>query len=52
VSDRRTAIAEEVFDPARRSIANIRPGAGFPCFLHLMDVHNDLWKKQADLILA
>jgi hypothetical protein len=45
VSDRRTATAEEVFDSARAAISNIDTGERFLCFLHLMDVHNDLWKK-------
>ena len=49
VSDRRTATAEEVFDSARRSIGNIPPGERFLCFLHLMDVHNDLWKKEGGI---
>jgi glucan phosphoethanolaminetransferase (alkaline phosphatase superfamily) len=45
VSDRRTATADEVFDSARQAIAQIKAGGRFLCFLHLMDVHNDLWKK-------
>ncbi|MGD9083850.1 MAG: sulfatase-like hydrolase/transferase, partial [Desulfobacterales bacterium] len=45
VSDRRTATADEVFDSARQAIAQIKTGERFLCFLHLMDVHNDLWKK-------
>ncbi|MGD2096732.1 MAG: sulfatase-like hydrolase/transferase [Desulfobacterales bacterium] len=45
LSDRRTATAEEVFDSARRAIARIKAGERFLCFLHLMDVHNDRWKK-------
>jgi len=45
VSDRRTATADEVFDSARQAIAQIKAGKRFLCFLHLMDVHNDLWKK-------
>ena len=45
VSDRRTATAEEVFDSARKAITRIGPQQRFLCFLHLMDVHNDLWKK-------
>ncbi|MGD9148995.1 MAG: sulfatase-like hydrolase/transferase [Desulfobacterales bacterium] len=45
VSDRRTATADEVFDSARQAIAQIKAGERFLCFLHLMDVHNDLWKK-------
>jgi glucan phosphoethanolaminetransferase (alkaline phosphatase superfamily) len=45
VSDRRTATADEVFHSAREAITKIRAGERFLCFLHLMDVHNDLWKK-------
>jgi hypothetical protein len=45
VNDRRTATADEVFDSARQAIAQIKAGERFLCFLHLMDVHNDLWKK-------
>ena len=47
VSDRRTATADEVFQSAREAIKNITAGERFLCFLHLMDVHNDLWKKPA-----
>ncbi len=49
VSDRRTATAEEVFNSAREAITKIGPGERFLCFLHLMDVHNDLWKKPAGI---
>ena len=49
VSDRRTATAEEVFHSAREAITNITAGERFLCFLHLMDVHNDLWKKPAGI---
>jgi hypothetical protein len=45
VNDRRTATADEVFDSARQAIDQIKAGERFLCFLHLMDVHNDLWKK-------
>ena len=45
VSDRRSATADEVLDSARQAIAHIKAGERFLCFLHLMDVHNDLWKK-------
>lgn len=45
VSDRRSATADEVFTSARNAIGNIPAGERFLCFLHLMDVHNDLWKK-------
>lgn len=46
VSDRRSATADEVFDSARKAIGNLPSGERFLCFLHLMDVHNDLWKKE------
>jgi len=46
VSDRRSATADEVFDSAREAISNLSDGERFLCFLHLMDVHNDLWKKE------
>jgi len=46
VSDRRSATADEVFDSAREAINNLSDGERFLCFLHLMDVHNDLWKKK------
>ncbi len=44
-SDRRTATADEVFHAAREAITQIGADERFLCFLHLMDVHNDLWKK-------
>jgi hypothetical protein len=49
VSDRRTATADEVFQSARAAITNLNAGERFLCFLHLMDVHNDLWKKPAGI---
>ena len=49
VSDRRTATADEVFDSARRTLGRIPPGERFLCFLHLMDVHNNLWKKEGGI---
>lgn len=49
VSDRRTAAADEVFNAAREAITKINVGERFLCFLHLMDVHNDLWKKSAGI---
>lgn len=49
VSDRRTATADEVFESARKAITQIGAGERFLCFLHLMDVHNDLWKKPAGI---
>ena len=47
VSDRRTATADEVFQSARNAIGAIPKGQRFLCFLQLMDVHNDLWEKEA-----
>jgi arylsulfatase A-like enzyme len=44
-SDRRSATADEVFDAARKAIGQLPDAARFLCFLHLMDVHNELWKK-------
>ena len=49
VSDRRSATADEVFDSARRAIAKLPENDRFLCFLHLMDVHNDLWKKEGGI---
>jgi arylsulfatase A-like enzyme len=46
VSDRHSATADEVFDSARKAIGNLPSGERFLCFLHLMDVHNNLWKKE------
>jgi glucan phosphoethanolaminetransferase (alkaline phosphatase superfamily) len=46
VSDRRTATADEVFNAARNAIGNLPAGERFLGFLHLLDVHNDLWKKK------
>ncbi len=46
VSDRRSATADEVFESARNAIAALPAGERFLGFLHLMDVHNDLWKKK------
>jgi len=46
VSDRRSATADEVFDSARNAIDALPSGERFLCFLQLMDVHNDLWKKE------
>ncbi|MGD8739658.1 MAG: sulfatase-like hydrolase/transferase [Desulfobacterales bacterium] len=45
VSDRRAATADEVFDSAKNAIDALPIGERFLCFLQLMDVHNDLWKK-------
>jgi len=49
VSDRRSAKADEVFDSARRVIGKVPAEERFLCFLHLMDVHNDLWKKDGGI---
>ena len=49
VSDRRSATADEVFDSARQGIGSLPPGDRFLGFLHLMDVHNDLWKKDGGI---
>lgn len=46
VSDRRTATADEVFESARQAIAVLPETGRFLCFLTLMDVHNDLYKKK------
>jgi len=45
VSDRRSATADEVFEAAHKAILAMPAGERFLCFLTLMDVHNDLWKK-------
>lgn len=45
VSDRRSATADEVFDAAKKAFVSLPHGERFLCFLQLMDVHNDLWKK-------
>ena len=49
VSDRQSAAADEVFDAARDAIGALPAGERFLCFLQLMDVHNDLWKKEDGL---
>ena len=46
VNERRSAAADEVFDAARQAIGALPQGDRFLCFLTLMDVHNDLWKKE------
>jgi hypothetical protein len=38
--------ADEVFGWAVEAIGSLAEGERFLCFLTLMDVHNDLWKKQ------
>ena len=49
VSDRRSATADEVFSAARQAIGALPPDERFLCFLTLMDVHNDLWKKEGGI---
>jgi glucan phosphoethanolaminetransferase (alkaline phosphatase superfamily) len=49
VSDRRTASADEVFNAAQDAIHQLPEGDRFLCFLHLMDVHNDLRKKDGGI---
>jgi glucan phosphoethanolaminetransferase (alkaline phosphatase superfamily) len=44
-SDRRSVPADEVFGWAQDAIAKLAERERFLAFLHLMDVHNDLWKK-------
>jgi glucan phosphoethanolaminetransferase (alkaline phosphatase superfamily) len=46
VSDRRSATADEAFESARQAIHALPADERFLCFLTLMDVHNDLWKKE------
>jgi len=45
VSDGRSATADEVFDSARKEIRKLPKNERFLCYLTLMNVHNDLWKK-------
>jgi hypothetical protein len=47
--DRRSVPADEVFNLAVTAIDNLAEGERFLCFLPLMDVHNDLWKKEDGL---
>ena len=49
VSDRHSATADEVFDSARNAFKALPAGERFLCFLYLMDVHNDLYKKEDGL---
>ncbi|MEE4601353.1 MAG: sulfatase-like hydrolase/transferase [Desulfobacteraceae bacterium] len=46
VSDRHSATADEVFESARNAFKALPVGERFLCFLYLMDVHNDLYKKK------
>ncbi len=41
----RSVPADEVFGWAQNAIGQLEKGERFLAFLHLMDVHNDLWKK-------
>ncbi len=45
----RSAMADEVFAAARKAIDALPMGERFLCFLQLMDVHNDLWKKDGGM---
>ncbi|MFQ5539692.1 MAG: sulfatase-like hydrolase/transferase [Candidatus Binatia bacterium] len=44
-SDQHSVPADEVFGWAQDAINRLDEGERFLAFLHLMDVHNDLWKK-------
>jgi hypothetical protein len=44
-ADHRSVPADEVFGWAQDAVTTLRKGERFLAFLHLMDVHNDLWKK-------
>ncbi|MEE9152501.1 MAG: sulfatase [candidate division NC10 bacterium] len=44
-SDQHSIPADEVFGWAQDAITKLVKGERFLAFLHLMDVHNDLWKK-------
>ncbi|MCI0484803.1 MAG: sulfatase-like hydrolase/transferase, partial [candidate division NC10 bacterium] len=44
-ADRRSVPADEVFGWVQDAIAALGKTERFLAFLHLMDVHNDLWKK-------
>lgn len=44
--DRRSASADEIFGWTTEAIGKLPRGDRFFSFLHLMDVHNDLWKKE------
>jgi hypothetical protein len=46
VSDRRSATADEVFTSARQAIIKLPANERFLCFLTLINVHNDLYKKE------
>jgi hypothetical protein len=46
---RRSVPADEVFRWAQEAIDDLKEKERFLCFLHLMDVHNDLWPKEDGL---
>jgi hypothetical protein len=48
-SELRSDPADEVFGWAEEAIDNLGEGERFLCFLYLLDVHNDLWKKNDGL---
>lgn len=48
-ADRRSVPADTVFGWAQDAIGNLANGERFLAFLTLMDVHNDLWKKEDGL---
>ena len=48
-SQRRSDSADDVFGWAEEAIDNLGAGERFLCFLYLLDVHNDLWKKDDGL---
>ena len=45
-TDHHSAPADQVFGWSMEAIDSLTSGERFLCFLHLMDVHNDLWKKR------
>lgn len=44
--DRSSVPADDIFDWAVEAIGSLAERERFLCFLTLMDVHNDVWKKQ------
>ncbi len=48
-TDRRSVSADEVFGWTKDAIDKLPEGERFLSFIHLMDVHNDLWKKEGGL---
>jgi len=48
-ADRRSVPADTVFGWAQEAIDRLAEGERFLAFLHLMDVHNELWKKEDGL---